>query len=174
MTDIERFAQQHFGITLTEYQVNLIKFINENPDKEFVLHYPSPKAAGKTTAYKVAMAYIKHRGLRPMPTGSILTRALRWSLSDDTGTSSKTLCAFMLGFNETNGARGWGSSYPPSDADDRGRCIRLLKHIPEWIDRLPEIAEANPGGLVDADKPEVPIKQSWAYQVPLIIKEGGF
>lgn len=101
-------------------------------------------------------------------------RALKWALSDDTGTSSKTLCAFMLGMNETNGARGWGASYPPSDAADRGRCIRLLKHIPEWIDRLPEIAEANPGGLVSADHPEKPVKQSWAYQVPLIIKEGEF
>lgn len=174
MLSIERFAQQHFGITLTEYQVKLIKVITETPEKDYVLHYPTPKAAGKTTAYRVAMEYIKQRGLKPMPTGSITERALRWSLSDDTGTSSQTLCAFMLGMNETNGARGWGASYPPSDAADRGRCIRLLKHIPEWIDRLPEIAEANPGGLVSADHPEKPVKQSWAYQVPLIIKEGEF
>ena len=84
------------------------------------------------------------------------------------------MCAFMLGMNKTNGCRGYGASYPPSDANDRGRCIRLLKQIPEWIPRLSELARANPGGLYSADKPNIPVKQSWAYQVRLIIKEGEF
>lgn len=103
-----------------------------------------------------------------------LKRAMQWALSDDTGTSSKTLCAFMLGMNQTNGCRGWGASYPPSDADDRGRCIRLLKLIPEWLPRLPELAEANPGGNWNPDEPNKPVKSSWAYQIPLILQEGKF
>lgn len=104
---------------------------------------------------------------------TIEVRAMRWALSDDTGTSSKTLCAFMLGMNETNGCRGYGASYPPSDAADRGRCIRLLRLIPEWLPRLPELAEANPGGLWDPSKPNKAVRQSWAYQIPLILQEGG-
>lgn len=103
---------------------------------------------------------------------TVQQRAIKWALGDDTGTSSKTLCAFMLGMNSTNGCRRYGASYPPSDADDRGRCIRLLKLIPEWLPRLPELAEANPGGCRDGTNK--PVKQSWAYQIPLILQEGNF
>lgn len=121
--------------------------------------------------------YVMGNNYKPWWTHAIelaLKRAMQWALSDDTGTSSKTLCAFMLGMNQTNGCRGWGASYPPSDADDRGRCIRLLKLIPEWLPRLPELAEANPGGNYDPEHPDKPVKSSWAYQIPLILQEGGF
>src|SRR4051812_16275735 len=60
--------------------------------------------------------------------------ALRWLLSDDTGTSSKTLCAHMLGIDTLR------YQSPPSDRADRGRCIRLLQLIPEWQARLDELA----------------------------------
>lgn len=103
-------------------------------------------------------------------TESIERRALRWALtSGDTGISSEALCAFMLGIEG-------GRTTPPADAADRGRCIRLLELIPEWIPRLHEMAEqiepveANvfgSGGM----RTET---YSWAKQVPLIIKEGGF
>jgi hypothetical protein len=105
---------------------------------------------------------------------TIERRAIEWALGNDTGTSSQTLCAFMLGINATNGCRGNGASYPPSDADDRSRCIRLLKLIPEWLPRLPELAEANPGGNWNPEQPNTPVKSSWEYQIPLILKEGGF
>lgn len=98
---------------------------------------------------------------------SIEWRALRWALSGDTGSSSETLCNFMLGFKAKRAT-------PPSDASDRGRCIRLLQLIPEWIDELPELARA------DKPREELVISgsgmraevNSWAKQIPLIIAEG--
>jgi hypothetical protein len=105
-------------------------------------------------------------------TKSIEQRAVEWALGDDTGISSRTLCAFMLGINSSNGCRPHGFSYPPSDAADRARCIRLLKLIPEWVPRLPELSRGNPGGLQDGTGK--PVKCSWAYQIPLILQEGKF
>lgn len=98
---------------------------------------------------------------------TIEQRALQWLLSGDTGTSSETLCAFMLGME-----RGRYSSVP-SDADDRGRCIRLLQRIPEWLPRLPQLAEANPGAPHTVNG-ETEHNHTWAYQIPLILQEGGF
>lgn len=98
---------------------------------------------------------------------SISERAQQWLLSDDTGLSSKSLCSFMLNIALTTGI-------PPSDASDRGRCIRLLQLIPEWIPRLPE--------LVEIEKPKESLVfgasgmrtevNSWAIQIPLILEEG--
>lgn len=94
-------------------------------------------------------------------------RALHWALGNDTGTSSETLAAFMLGMERG----GWSS--PPSDAADRGRCIRLLKLIPEWLPRLPELAAANPGAPHTVNG-ETDHNHTWAYEIPLILQEGGF
>ena len=55
----------------------------------------------------------------------------KWLLSDDTGSSSMKLCAHMLGLER--------QGFAPSDASDRGRCIRLLRLMPEWIERLDEM-----------------------------------
>lgn len=99
----------------------------------------------------------------------IEARAMYWALSGDTGISSETLARHMTGIGNTGFRAG-----PPSDADDRGRCIRLLELIPEWIPRLPELAKD--------DKPQESIvinrsgmhtqTNGWAAQIPLIIKEG--
>lgn len=107
----------------------------------------------------------KPAGLHGKP---VRDRALAWALSDDTGISSKTLCRFMTG------APKGSFESPPSDAADRGRCIRLLELIPEWIPRLPE--------LLRDDKPQEGIvinssgmhvqSNGWTDQIPLIIKEG--
>lgn len=107
----------------------------------------------------------KPAGLHGKP---IKDRALAWALGEDTGTSSKTLCRTMLG------APKGAYESPPSDADDRGRCIRLLELIPEWIPRLPE--------LLVGDKPQQGIvinssgihteTNGWAAQIPLILREG--
>ena len=72
-----------------------------------------------------------------------------WLLSDDTGCSSKAICAWMLDINYNRG----GS---PGDADDRGRCIRLLQIMPEWVERLDEMKEIN---------------QNWSEQIDLIKAE---
>lgn len=60
-------------------------------------------------------------------------KALKWLLGDDTGASSKAICAHMTG----NKADAW--SYP-SDPSDLGRCLRLLTLFPEWKSRISEMA----------------------------------
>jgi hypothetical protein len=73
--------------------------------------------------------------------------ALQWRAGRDTGTSSETIWAVMLGVTPT---------YPdvPYDPDDFGRCYRLLEAVPEWRDRLHLVADAYPKSawpkLVDA------------------------
>ena len=100
---------------------------------------------------------------------TIEQRAQYWALSDDTGVSSKTLCAHMTG-NPT------GFTSPPSDADDRGRCIRLLELIPEWIERLPELAkDEKPSEAIVISASGIGADtNSWERQIPLIMKEGKF
>lgn len=103
--------------------------------------------------------------MQPKP---IVQRALEWLFSDDTGASSKTLCAHMLGI------KGVRNSIP-SDAADRGRCIRLLQLIPEWKDRLDEMAEmpAQRNMIMGADGMRSET-ETWADQLPLIKAEGDF
>ena len=105
---------------------------------------------------------------------SIESRALAWALSDDTGISSKTICRYMSGKHGTTGAH----SAPPSDADDRGRCIRLLELIPEWIPRLPELAKfydsikkPSDGFIVNSSGISAD-NNTWSKQLPLIMQEG--
>lgn len=76
-------------------------------------------------------------------TKSIEARALEWMLSDDTGASSITLCAQMLGVKIKR------RSYP-LDPADLGRCLRLLEIIPEWKSRITEMSDVSPSwaGLV--------------------------
>lgn len=100
---------------------------------------------------------------------SIEERALFWSLSDDTGTSSKTMAKWLgLGLKI-----GWSS--PPSDASDRGRCIRLLELIPEWIPRLNELTrldDSKDEGITISASGINAYHNSWADQIPLILSEG--
>lgn len=96
-------------------------------------------------------------------------RALFWALSGDTGISSEALANHMTG----NAVR--NSFMPPSDADDRGRCIRLLELVPEWIVRLPEMLkydERQNEGIVINSSGMHAYTNSWAKQIPLIRQEG--
>lgn len=170
MLKIEQFVEQHFGIKLMPHQLEIIAMIAAHPEEKFTIQHPTPKAAGKSTAYKAAIAYLQD-GLKPVPTGSIRRRALEWALSGDTGISSETLCSFMTGSKISH-----NYFNAPSDAADRGRCIRLLKLIPEWISRLDEMKQLDKG-YVTVNGDTIPLKeheQSWTHQIPLIIKEGGF
>lgn len=77
-------------------------------------------------------------------------RALEWITGGDTGRSSKTIWAVMMGaVNER--ARAFEYS-PPLDPSDFGRCYRLLALVPEWRPRLGEVAARFPEwrGLVEA------------------------
>jgi len=72
---------------------------------------------------------------------------IAWLVSDDTGLSSLHLCGHMIGVKvrEVN----------PYDASDRGRCIRLLKIVPKWLERIDEMKQYH----------------GWEEQIPLIKKE---
>lgn len=101
---------------------------------------------------------------------SIEYRILIWLLSEDTGISSKAIARWM-GIGEFN-----ARSIPPSDADDRGRCIRLLELIPEWIPRLNEMAQFDQQqkdtGIMINSSGISAYENSWKKQIPLILQEG--
>lgn len=65
MLKIEQFVEQQFGIKLTKHQLEIIAIIAANPEKRFVIQ-STGRSAGKTTAYKAAMAYLQD-GLKPLP-----------------------------------------------------------------------------------------------------------
>lgn len=56
-----------------------------------------------------------------------------WFLNGDTGVSSETIWSVMTGETVRN-------HDIPHDPDDFGRCYRLLKVMPSWRARLPEVA----------------------------------
>lgn len=107
---------------------------------------------------------------------SVERRSLFWALSGDTGISSEALAGHMTGYP---GNTRFGMQ-PPSDADDRGRCIRLLELIPEWLPRLPEMvkydakAEKKTEGFVINSSGITADHNTWAKQIPLIMQEGKF
>lgn len=65
---------------------------------------------------------------------SIESRALRWSLSDNVGSSSLAIARNMLGMDQGT----FGADYP-ADGGDLRRCVALLDAVPEWRVRLPEM-----------------------------------
>lgn len=73
-----------------------------------------------------------------------------WLLGNDTGTSSKAICAVLTGSTTPNGY----DNDVPNDPDDFGRCYRLLGLFPEWLARLDEVATALPNWT--------PIIENWA------------
>ena len=98
-------------------------------------------------------------------------RALFWALSGDTGISSESIAAHMTGNPK-------GDSFgiqPPSDASDRGRCIRLLELIPEWIPRLQEMTKYDVNAresIVIGSSGISADRNTWQRQIPLIMQEG--
>jgi len=65
-----------------------------------------------------------------------------WIIGRDTGTSSKTIWAVMVGAvkRDSNQIHNWEFDVP-HDASDFGRCWRLLVLFPEWKARLSEVSE---------------------------------
>lgn len=73
----------------------------------------------------------------PVDTGvPIATRLAAWQAGADTGLSSKTIAAVMSGADV-------GEGDYPRDPSDLGRCLRLLRLIPEWKDRMPIMGGLN-------------------------------
>lgn len=65
---IEQFVEQQFGIKLTQPQLEMIAMIAANPEKRFAM--TGGRSAGKTTAYKAAMAYLQD-GMKPADTEKV-------------------------------------------------------------------------------------------------------
>lgn len=96
-----------------------------------------------------------------------LLKIIKWATGNDTGTSSEFLCRFMLGIEPSQ--RGVSV---PSDAGDRGRCIRLLNLIPEWWDRLDELAKIPSTKVNHWSGKGIEIREEgWKEQIPLMRRE---
>lgn len=74
-----------------------------------------------------------------------------WILSNDTGISSKTIWAVMMGAAVDPGQRCGFASHPrsltydiPRDPADFGRCFRLLQLFPEWRSGIARMGEIFP------------------------------
>jgi hypothetical protein len=73
-------------------------------------------------------------------TATIEKRALIWISREDKGISSETIWVVMMLGEDAK--QSWCSV--PWDPSDFGRCHRLLEYIPEWRERLHEVAELFP------------------------------
>ena len=62
-----------------------------------------------------------------------------WLMSDDTGISSKAIVAHLTGKTTPSGFGDW-----PRDADDLGRCYRLLVRVPSFAPRIKELSSRSP------------------------------
>lgn len=66
----------------------------------------------------------------------------RWWAGLDVGTSSASIFAVFCGEGLRWAADNYGKRSVPADADDFGRCSRLLAQFPEWKANLNRVAEA--------------------------------
>ena len=74
-------------------------------------------------------------------------REQMWLANGETGISSKTIHAVLTGMVDNavfNTSPSWFRYDVPHDPSDFRRCYLLLKFIPEWKQRLHEVAERFP------------------------------
>lgn len=71
-------------------------------------------------------------------------RAMIWAVHGEGGVSSNTIFSVMTGTMQYKDVfpRGWWRFDVPHDPSDFRRCYLLLKLIPEWRERIGEMAEA--------------------------------
>jgi hypothetical protein len=81
---------------------------------------------------------------RSVTRDTVVKRSREWREGYDTGLSSVTVWAHMMGIKH------FQVDYP-LDPADLGRILRLLELIPEWKPRIPELAALSPewDALVD-------------------------
>jgi len=73
--------------------------------------------------------------------------AANWLFNGRTGISSEAIFAHMVGVKQTGDWSNW-----PHDPDDFSRCERLLQAVPEWRERIPEMAQLNKGWALIAPR----------------------
>ena len=118
--------------------------INKLAGKKAVIAFGAAKALGATIAFseneKNAREWekaIEAEVAKEFGAGS----PGAWLRGTDTGSSSITIFYVMI--HHENAAKMVRGDIP-LDADDFGRCYRLLNRFPEWRARLPEVAKAFP------------------------------
>jgi len=96
------------------------------------------------TATHAKCRYCKDTGMVTLATTSqpcldcVVGRADMWLAGNDTGISSQTIHDVLRG-RPPCPTWGWRA---PWDADDFGRCARLIDLIPEWEARMHEVGDA--------------------------------
>lgn len=69
-----------------------------------------------------------------------------WWKGLDVGASSATMFGVLASDPWARQAARYGEGRTPADADDWGRCSRLIRRFPHWKARLGEVAAAHPRG----------------------------
>lgn len=87
-----------------------------------------------------------------------MSKAMTWIVGPDTGISSKTIWAVMMGVVAQT-----GDYCIPYDPSDFGRCHRLLQIMPEWRSRLNEVASMFPEWT--------PLVKNWGELEALYLEE---
>lgn len=77
----------------------------------------------------------------PLPKETRDGDAIGWLINGDTGISSETIWSVMM---SRRIEKSYWRADVPQDPDDFGRCYRLLKVMPSWRERLPEVATKYP------------------------------
>ena len=71
--------------------------------------------------------------------GDLNSKIVAWMADGDTGLSSETIALWI---SQRKKLSRWGA-FTPSDPADLGRCLRLLRAVPELRERLHEMAECS-------------------------------
>lgn len=105
-------------------QIELISAIGSHLDKNGF-----KELAPRQFEAVIAAANIVIDAMRQTPVMAYANMGLaKWLASDDTGMSSKFMAAVLGGIG--------GKYAHPWDADDFGRCVRLLDAVPEFRERI--------------------------------------
>ena len=88
---------------------------------------------------------------------------MEWILKGEIGISSKTIWSVMCGVEFIEGSRCGFNFDVPQDPDDFKRCHKLLQEIPEWRDRLDEVAFVFPKWK--------PMVDNWERMTELYLEE---
>lgn len=129
-TQISRYAQRTYGFDLIDLGIGIVMTEQTHPDPTFVFTNEVGTNAMRAEVDR------QTEGLPPLE---------RWCRGWDRGISSMTIVCLLRTY--ADGARQMrmhGGTGIPHDADDFGRCVRLLDAVPDIKPELPQLAERMP------------------------------